>query len=283
MDLLTQLNLAMEYIEKNICEDISLDDISKVTLYSPYHFGRLFYYIADMPLSEYVRKRKLTRAAMELQRGTERVIDIAVKYGYESAESFTRAFVKQHGVTPTAARQHGSVLKIFSSFSFQIKIKGAQNMNWKIEQKEAFEVLGIEKIFNMEVGNEISDFWEETHINGSRVKLFDQAEKCKHEAVYGLVNYFDTGKDATPYMICIRNESGFDISGFKITQIPKHTWAIFHAEGLKDHGDDQIQIGDLYHAFSEWLPSSGYKQIGSLQMEAYGDGFEEVWVPVEKM
>ena len=282
MDLLTQLNLAMEYIEKNICEDISLDDISKVTLYSPYHFGRLFYYIADMPLSEYVRKRKLTRAATELQRGTERVIDIAVKYGYESAESFTRAFVKQHGVTPTSARQHGSVLKIFSPFSFQIKIKGAQNMNWKIEQKEAFEVLGIEKIFNKDTGSEISEFWEETRIDGRRVKLFEQAEDHKHEAVYGLVNYFDSGNDTIAYMIGIRNENNFNASGYKIVQIPKHTWVVFRAEGLNGHGDDQIQIGDLYHAFSEWLPSSGYKQFGCLQIEAYGNGFEEVWVTVAK-
>ena len=280
MDLLIQLNQAMDYIEKNICEDISLDDVSGNTLYSPYHFGRLFCYIADMPLSEYIRKRKLTRAAMELQSGADRVIDIAVKYGYESAESFTRAFVKQHGVTPTAARQNGTVLKIFSPLTFHIKVEGATDMSWKIEQKEAFEVLGIEKVFANETES-TSAFWEGTRVDGSRVRLFKQEEDRNQEAVYGIINHFDTGKGTFPYMIAIRYENDMDTNGYTISQIPKHTWAIFRAD-VKDHGDSEIKIGQLFHAFSEWLPSSGYKQIGRLQIESYGNGFEEVWTPIEK-
>ena len=123
MDLLTQLNRAMDYVEKNICDGVTLADISSVTTYSEYHFCRLFYYIAEMPLSEYIRKRKLSLAAMELQSGCDRVIDLAVKYGYDSADSFTRAFVKQHSITPTVARNHGVALKIFPPITFQIMIK----------------------------------------------------------------------------------------------------------------------------------------------------------------
>jgi AraC family transcriptional regulator len=107
MDLLTQLNLAMDYMKEHICDDIELVDVSKVTTYSPYHFGRIFYYIAEMPLSEYIRKRKLTLAAIELQNYDVKAIDLAVKYGY--ADSFTRAFVRQHGVTPTVARKIGVI------------------------------------------------------------------------------------------------------------------------------------------------------------------------------
>ena len=117
MDLLTQLNRAMTFVE------------------------------------EYIRKRKLSLAAMDLQNGEEKVIDLAVKYGYDSADSFTKAFVKQHGLTPSAARKPGVVLKIFPPMSFQIKIKGVQKMNWRIEKKEAFEVFGIERIFSQ--GSEI--------------------------------------------------------------------------------------------------------------------------------
>ena len=91
MDLLTQLNSAVKYIEDNICDDIELEKVSKVTNYSPYHFGRLFYYITDMPISEYIRRRKLSLAAMELQSSKIKVIDLAVKYGYDSADSFKRA------------------------------------------------------------------------------------------------------------------------------------------------------------------------------------------------
>ena len=146
MDLLTQLNNAVKYIEENICADIEIDKISGVTYYSPYHFGRIFYYITDMPLSEYIRKRKLSLAAMELQNSAVKVIDLAVKYGYDSADSFTRAFIKQHGITPTEARLNGVILKLFPPVTFQIKIQGVQAMNVKIEEKEVFEVLGIQFI-----------------------------------------------------------------------------------------------------------------------------------------
>jgi AraC family transcriptional regulator len=126
MELLTQLNRAMSYIEAHIDDDMALEDVAGATTYSPYHFGRLFYYIADMPLSEYIRKRKLSLAAMKLQSGNEKVIDLAVMYGYDSADNFTRAFVKQHGVTPSQARQQGVNLTIFPPLAFQIQIEGVQ-------------------------------------------------------------------------------------------------------------------------------------------------------------
>ena len=143
MDVLTQLNQAMAYIESHIEDDMALADVSSVTAYSSFHFGRLFYYIADMSLSEYIRKRKLSLAAMKLQSGNYKIIDLAVLYGYDSADSFSRAFIKQHGVTPSAARQSGVNLIIFPPLTFQIKIKGARAMNWRIEEREAFEVFGI--------------------------------------------------------------------------------------------------------------------------------------------
>ncbi len=105
MEVLDQLNLAMAYIEEHIDDDIDLADIASVTSYSPYHFGRLFYYIADMPLTDYLRRRKLSHAAIKLQSGCDRIIDLAVQYGYDSADSFSRAFTRQHGVTPFMKRQ----------------------------------------------------------------------------------------------------------------------------------------------------------------------------------
>ena len=113
MDLLTQLSRAMDYIEKHICDDLALADVAKVTATSAYHFGRSFCYIAEMPLSEYIRKRKLSCAGIELQNSDIKVIDLAMKYGYENADSFTRAFSKQHSITPIAARRRGVTLKIW--------------------------------------------------------------------------------------------------------------------------------------------------------------------------
>lgn len=280
MDLLTQLNHAMEFVEEHICDDVALADVSVVTSYSPYHFGRMFYYIAEMPFSEYIRKRKLSLAAIELKAGDIKVIDIAVKYGYDSADSFTRAFMKQHGVTPTVARQKDVLLKIFPPLTFQIKIKGVQEMNWRIEQKEAFEVFGIEKLFGKE---KVSEFWDECAADGSRIELFKQAELLKQPAAYGLIGYNENVQNSMSYMICILKEDGCKTDGYKIIQVPKLTWAIFHVNGLKDHGDDQCQIGKLFNrAYSEWLPSSGYEKAKGPEMEVYGHGFEEVWIPVVK-
>lgn len=284
MDLLTQLNRAMVYIEEHICDDMTLAGISSVTSYSEYHFGRLFYYIAEMPLSEYIRKRKLSLAAMDLQSGYDnKIIDLAVKYGYDSADSFTRAFVKQHGVTPTVARKSGTALKIFPPITFQIKIKGVQEMNWRIEQKEAFEVFGIEKYFKNDESGDIPAFWDETREDGSRIRLTEQAGGYGPMAICG---HIDDHEDNFPYMICCEVRDGCNTDGFKIVRIPKATWAVFRADGMKDH--EKCQIPELFHrAYSEWLPSSGYDKASGPDMEIYGNSetkeiYEEVWIPVIK-
>ncbi len=206
MDILTQLNRAMAYIEAHIDDDITLTDVSSVTAYSPYHFGRLFYYIADMSLSEYIRKRKLSLAAMKLQNGGDKVIDLAIQYGYDSADSFTRAFVKQHGVTPSNARQPGVGLTIFPPLTFQIKIEGVQAMNWRIEEREEFEVFGIERIFKNDENNKVPGFWDECFGNGEYERLYKAAgakngEDGKH-CIGAMCGYFESGDDSFPYIIC---------------------------------------------------------------------------------
>jgi AraC family transcriptional regulator len=283
MDLLTQLNLAMNYIEEHICNDIALADVSKVTTYSPYHFGRLFYYIAEMPLSEYIRKRKLTLAAMELQNYDVKVIDLAVKYGYDNADSFTRAFVRQHGLTPTAGRQTGVMLKIFPPLTFQIKIKGVEEMNWRIEQKEEFEIFGIERIFQNDDVGKIPDFWTECHNNGSYERLFNDAGGNIDHKGYCVINaicgHIEPDVNEFPYMLFAEKKEECKTDGYKTVKIPKHTWAVFRVDNLKDHFPSQIPIL-FQRAYSEWLPSSGYDKATGPDMEIYGDDFEEVWIPV---
>lgn len=289
MNILTQLNRAMEYIEAHIENDLDLADVSTVTNYSPYHFGRLFYYIADMPLSEYIRKRKLSLAAMALKSGNEKVVDLAVKYGYDSADSFTRAFVKQHGVTPSAARQPSVNLTIFPPLTFQIKIKGVQAMNWRIEEKEAFEVFGIERVFGDDETGKVPDFWTECHNNGEYERLFQAAGgvKATHGPCFvnAVCGYCDPGDNTFPYMICAFVKDGCKTDGFKVVQIPKTTWAIFRSNETDTIG---LQIPQLFsRAYSEWLPSSGYDKATGPDIEIYGKAnsgkyYEEVWLPVKK-
>lgn len=122
MDILRGFNQAMEYIEQNLCEEIDIETAAKATGYSSYHFSKIFCYLADMSLSEYIRRRKMTLAAMELQNTDSKVIDVAIKYGYDSPDSFARAFTKLHNVSPSQAKMKGTILKTYPKLSFQITI-----------------------------------------------------------------------------------------------------------------------------------------------------------------
>jgi AraC family transcriptional regulator len=290
MDILTQLNRAMTYIEEHIDNDMVLEDVASVTAYSPYHFGRLFYYIAEMPLSEYIRKRKLSLAAMKLQSGNERVIDIAIMYGYDSADSFTRAFVKQHGVTPSQARQPGVSLTIFPPLAFQIKIEGVQAMNWRIEEREAFDVFGFERVFTNEESDIVPKFWDELKENGEYDRLCTAAGAKQGadglHCVNAICGHRETDGDTFPYMICAVRKPGSNVEGYTVAQIPKSTWAVFRSDKSNYMGLKILSL--LGRAYSEWLPSSGYEKSPVVDnMEIYytdtdGKFFEEVWIPVKK-
>ena len=254
-----------------------------MTRYSPYHFGRLFGYIADMPLSDYIRRRKLSLAAMALQSGKAKVIELAVLYGYDSADSFARAFVKQHGVTPSAARRPGVSLKLFPPLTFQIKIKGVQAMNWRIEEKEAFEVFGIERIFGNDESELVPGFWTEIQQNGEQKRLCDATGEAMPErgdmVLRAACGYCEPGEDVFPYMVCAVKTPKSKTVGFRVAQIPAATWAVFRSEPLPHIG---TAIPDLFsRAYSEWLPSSGYDKALGPDLEIYGlngDGtfYEEV-------
>jgi AraC family transcriptional regulator len=142
MDWLSGMNRAMEYIEKNLCEEISYDEIARLANCSVYHLQRMFPYITGVALSEYIRRRRLTLAAGELLTTDIKIIDLAMKYGYDSPEAFSRAFKKLHGVAPIAARSIGATLKAYPPMSFHISIKGDTEMNYRIEQRKSFQVFG---------------------------------------------------------------------------------------------------------------------------------------------
>ena len=294
MDILTQLNRAMAYIEEHIADDLALADVSSVTAYSPFHFGRLFYYIADMPLSEYIRRRKLSMVAMALQSGSTKVIDLAVMYGYDSADSFTRAFVRQHGVPPSAARQSGVRLTIFPPLTFQITIKGVQAMNWRIEEKEAFEVFGIEmmikNVLNPDETGEITAFWMESQANGSIDKLIAQGGRSD---LMGFGAYVEGVEhmDECPFLICLVAEPGRDTSGFQVWSVPAASWAVFRSDELDENPLNREPHKEMHklfaRAYTEWFSTSGYERFPGPDLCVYGmtDSGKyhvEAWIPVVK-
>jgi len=145
MDSLSNMNKAMEYIEEHLTEDIDYSEISKIAHCSEYHFKRMFSFLSGIGLSEYIRRRKLTLAALDLKDKSSRIIDVAAKYGYDSADSFSRAFHSMHGIFPSEARNSNIQLKAYPRMTFQLSIKGVCEMNYRIVKKGPFKIAGLKK------------------------------------------------------------------------------------------------------------------------------------------
>ena len=141
------MSLALSYVEDHLAGEIDQEVLAKIACCSANNFYRMFSFVTDISLTEYIRRRRLTLAAIELQSSPVKVIDIALKYGYDSPVSFSRAFQSLHGVTPSEARSDGVTLKAYPRISFQMSIKGEKEMDYRIESKEAFQVFGYEGIF----------------------------------------------------------------------------------------------------------------------------------------
>jgi len=296
------MNAAVTYVEENLDGEINHQALAQIACCSSHNFFRMFSFITDVSLSEYIRRRRLTLAALELKNSNVRVIDLAVKYGYDSPVSFTRAFQLLHGVTPTAARADGVILKAYPRISFQMSIKGEKEMDYRIETKEAFQVFGVEEVFmadsvNAEMGSKTSfrrpsDLWQDCHANGAYNKLDENAgdlpafvgkDLCK---VHAVCDYKKTEPDTFPYMLCAFNSPGSNTAGYTVVDIPAHTWAIFPTEKFPWDECGTV-MGNLYkRIFSEWLPTSSYEQVGSLDMELYGGddemGYVEIWLAIRK-
>jgi AraC family transcriptional regulator len=289
MDWLERINGAIEYIEDNLAGDINYKEVAKFACCSTYHFQRMFSFITDITLSDYIRRRRLTLAAFELQNTNVKVIDVALKYAYDSPEAFTRAFHNLHGVTPTSARDVGSKLKAYPRITFHISIKGDVEMNYRIEQTEAFELFG--KDIALKSGDDpyrvIPEFGDEIWSNGTHDRINEIAGNPQGTSLYGI--HFDFKEDgARRYMYAWNKPADTIIpEEFSCISIPKTTWAVFTGGGKMPDG---LAIHDIWkRIYSEWFPTSGYEQSEGPCIEKYYWTNEkaeeyvcEVWIPIIK-
>jgi len=289
MEWLKRMNGAIDYIENNLTRDIDFEEVSKVACCSSYHFQRMFSFITDTPLSEYIRRRRLILAAFELLDSNVKVIDLALKYGYESPSSFTRAFQNVHGVTPSAARKIGVKLKTYPPMSFHISIKGDVEMNYRIEEKEGFKVFGKSITIGIEDNpyEVIPRFWVEFQKDGTYHKICKTAgvepynETSMNAALYDFKN---DGTYRNKYIINTLLPQGVEIpKELDILTIPKGKWVVFSAAYDKvEEATNAIQ--SLWkRAFAEWFPVSEYEVAEGPQLEVYPSMKEaEVWIPIVK-
>lgn len=295
MDVMLRMKRAIDYVEDNLEQKIDMDEVAKKACSSSYNFQRMFAFIADITLAEYIRRRRLTLAAFDLQNSDYNIQDIALKYGYESGTSFSRAFQTMHGIAPSKARKFGVLLKAHPRISFQISIKGEKEMDYRIEEKDSFEVFGVEALIStVDDSNYLthpSQFWKKCGSDGQYDAIAEVASKvpesiikdmCK---VHAVMNYRKTDKNTFPYMLCGFTNDDTNIEGFDKVQIPSQTYVIFPTR--KGLGWDEIpqECGKIIKQFySEWLPTSDYEKADGPEFEFYGgneqEAYVEIWMPV---
>ena len=271
---------AIQYIEDNITEPLDITDIAAKAYVSAFHFQRIFGVLCGMTVGEYIRSRRLSLAAQELSCSDIRVIDAALKYGYDSPDSFTRAFTKFHGIPPSAAKEKGAALKSFAPLRIKLTLEGGSMMEYRIVEKSQFTVMGISRKFNTETSyQEIPKFWEE-HFST------DGGEKVK--GMYGVcIDSKDNGSNGMEfdYLIADNYIPCQEIPEGCVTRvIPAGTWAIFPCS-VKTLQDVNTKI------WNEWLPNcKDYKLAGNYNIEMYTEmcddpakQYSEIWVPVEKV
>ncbi len=283
MDWLERLNEAVGYIEDHLEGEIDYPHVAQLACCSLFHFTRMFSYIAGVPLSEYVRRRRMTCAALKIQQGQAKVIDLALSYGYDSPTAFSRAFASVHGVTPSAARKKGTVLKAYPRLHFLITIKGDTEMNYKIVHKEAFRVVGVMRHYDLSVEEsfaQVPQFWAQTAQNGNMQKLIGLCDQ--EPGIMGVCTCMN-GRDFDYYIACATDKRVPE--GMVDYTVPACDWAIFECIGAMPEAIQQLQK----RIVSEWLPTSGYEYADAPDIEVYSQGDmsspdyrSEVWLPVAK-
>ncbi|MCI3920804.1 AraC family transcriptional regulator [Paenibacillus sp. TRM 82003] len=286
MEWLNRMKAALDWMETKMEEPLEIAELARTAHSSPYHFQRMFYMLTGMTVAEYMRKRRLTLAAQELALSGPKVIDVALKYGYDSPEAFAKAFRRLHGVSPSEARQPGAALKAFPRISFHLSLKGDKEMDYRIVQREAFTAVGKSiRTTNVEGQNstEIPKFWRDTHADGTEEKL---AGMAKRQEMLGICYDPEPNGEVFKYAIAVETDAAVDAAdGFASIPIPAATWAVFTSVGPMPGAIQEV----WNRIYQEWFPATGYEQAEAPDFELYppGDAYAddyrcEIWVPIVK-
>ena len=302
MDWITGMQKAIDYIEANLTEEIDYEKVAAESFSSSYHFQRVFSILCGYTLGEYIRLRRLSLAGAELANGKEKVIDIALKYGYDSPDSFAKAFHKFHGITPSQARADGSMLKSFSPLSIKISLEGGSIMNYRIETKPQFTLLGYKKRFEGTPYDELrhkqeGDFFITTRAHQWMLKGMANDKLSDYCVItnmndngydFYIASTIDNWERDNLYNSKVTGIDFMDKFQFEEIIIPERTYAIFETEKqrmpIPEYFDLRKQIA------AEWLSNNEYQMINAPEIAVYHWGIVggytertiEIWIPIEK-
>ncbi|NLD19872.1 MAG: AraC family transcriptional regulator [Clostridiales bacterium] len=284
MEWMESISQSIEYIEKNITKDVSVEDVARHINVSTFYFQKGFGMLCGLTVAEYIRNRRLALAGSELAAGGKKVIDVAMKYGYDSPDSFAKAFYRFHGFTPSMVQKGDVMLKSFAPLKIKVSLEGGYLMDYKITKKDAFTVLGASKRFKYEdAKQEIPKFWQEHYANGNG----------KHVCgMFGINIDESMGNEEFEYLIADMYDPITDIpEGFVTKTIPAFTWAVFPCRGPMPVALQDVNT----KIFSEWLPAlKDYEFAAGYCIEMYDlpdkypkgtqdeNYYCEIWIPVQE-
>lgn len=278
MDWVERLNQSMSYIEEHLTAEIDYDELGRIACCSTYHYQRMFTYMAGISLAEYIRRRKMSLAAIDLQSGKEKIIDVAAKYGYSSPTAFNRAFQSFHGIAPSMLKNGSTLVKSFSPIAFYITVKGATEMNYRMETKGAFRIIGVSAPLDREMEKNfmvVPKMWQAAAADGTIQTLASMMD-APPMGLLGVSACND--EDQWKYWIAVSSTK--ERGDFEEYIVPASTWAIFSGAGSNQ------SIQDLERRIiAEWLPGSGYEYGNAPDIEVYWNADPqnakyEVWIPV---
>ncbi|WP_102272730.1 AraC family transcriptional regulator [Cytobacillus massiliigabonensis] len=287
MGWVESLQKAIDYMEEFILEDITIESIAKQANTSEFHFQRTFAILTDVSVGEYLRRRRLSLAAQELSNTDHKIIDLAFKYGYDTPEAFSKAFRRQHGITPSEARKNDGKLNCYNRLVIQVNLKGAEPMRYKIVERDSFQVAGIKREFSLK--NEenlkgIPKMWDEVNGDGTVGKL----AKLNNGEIKGILGVcvdkrLTQSEQSIDYWVATEH-IGDATEEFLTLEIPASKWGVFEVHGPMPGAMPKV----WKQIFSEWFPSNQYEHAGTPELEVYSDEdpsspdlYSEIWIPLK--
>ena len=295
MEWIAAMQQAISYMEEHLLEEINYEDVAKQIHISCYEFHRAFSFLTGMTANGYLRSRRLSLAAREIVETDTKITDIALKYGYDTPESFTKAFTRFHGIAPKFAREGSAKLRLFNPLAIKLTVEGGKGMDYKIAQTKTQKFLAVvrsfrNEIINDEANHDVADFWDECDKQNRIDPLLDLRPAGKRD-LFGLCSPTKEGQDTFEYGIGIlidEDTLSFDLAqmeaaGYQIWDVGPATYAVFDCMG-----QDGNCISETWSKFyKEFLPQMGYEATEATDYELYFENgkpglFCELWVPIQK-